>query len=383
MYEFINTNAMDGHDAWVMVLISSIACILGASVVFIDVIYPSSHCSSILERPSVIASSMALGSGVMLFSALYSLLPASRIRLQSDYALYFFYFIGILATLVITQFVHYMAPDAIHSHGTTEDEEHHHHHKQPRHRFSETSTTSSITVTSTPTIEQEEEHIFSKSPINTTMPSNKLNENKNEGTRLLMQWNNQVVEYGSRDHHHHHHHHPHSHSHHHHHHHSDEENKNDNDYFRIGIQTAIAICIHKFPEGLIMFISGQASKRLGLSICAAMSIHNFIEGFMIALPLYFATKSRVRAFFYAALLGGMSQPLGAGLGVLALDNVTQEQQDLLFGITFGVTSGMMSLIAIQSMLPQAIKADPKQHYVPLFFFVGILLVGLASLLKSV
>ena len=96
-----------------------------------------------------------------------------------------------------------------------------------------------------------------------------------------------------------------------------------------------------------MFISGQASRRLGLSICAAMSIHNFIEGFMIALPLYFATKSRVRAFFYAALLGGMSQPLGAALGVLALDNVTQEQQDMLFGITFGVTSGMMSLIAVQ------------------------------------
>ena len=96
-----------------------------------------------------------------------------------------------------------------------------------------------------------------------------------------------------------------------------------------------------------MFISGQASARLGLSVCAAMSIHNFIEGFMIALPLYFATKSRVRAFFYAALLGGMSQPLGAALGVVALDNVTQAQQDALFGVTFGVVSGMMSLIAVQ------------------------------------
>ncbi|KAI9496969.1 hypothetical protein BDB00DRAFT_806246 [Zychaea mexicana] len=132
-----------------------------------------------------------------------------------------------------------------------------------------------------------------------------------------------------------------------------------------------------------MFISGQASETIGVSVCFAMTIHNFIEGFMIAMPLYFATQSRVRAFFYAALLGGMSQPLGAALGVVALDTVTQEQQDALFGITFGVVSGMMSLIAVQSMLPQAIKADPQQRYVSVFFFVGILLVGLASLLKSV
>lgn len=251
-----------------------------ASVVFIDVIYPSSHCSSILERPSVIASSMALGSGVMIFSALYSLLPASRIRLQSDYALYFFYFTGILATLVITQLVHYMAPDAIHSHGTTEEDHHHHHHHKPHHRFSETSTASSVTVASTPTIEQEEEQVFSKSPTDaTTAPTttfiitnnNKVADNNGEGTRLLMQLDNQVIEYGSRDHahpHHHHHHHPHPHHHHHHHHHHSsspsitnndsiiEEDKNNinDDYFRIGIQTAIAICIHKFPGKILIII---------------------------------------------------------------------------------------------------------------------------------
>lgn len=96
-----------------------------------------------------------------------------------------------------------------------------------------------------------------------------------------------------------------------------------------------------------MFISGQASSRLGLSVCAAMSIHNFIEGFMIALPLYFATKSRGSAFGYAALLGGLSQPIGAVLGLIAFRQVSQEQQDTLFGVTFGVVSGMMSFIAVQ------------------------------------
>ncbi|KAG0181317.1 hypothetical protein DFQ28_003572 [Apophysomyces sp. BC1034] len=87
------------------------------------------------------------------------------------------------------------------------------------------------------------------------------------------------------------------------------------------------------------------------------------------------------AFSYAALLGGLSQPLGAVLGVLALSNVDRGEENVMFGVIFGVVSGMMSLIAVQSMLPQAIRADAR--YVPPFFFIGIFTVGLASLLKSV
>jgi zinc transporter ZupT len=113
------------------------------------------------------------------------------------------------------------------------------------------------------------------------------------------------------------------------------------------------ICLHLFSfsfsliEGLIMFISNESSSQLGLSVAAAMIIHNFIEGFLISLPLYYATGSRLAAFSYASILGGMSQPLGAVLGLLAIRNVNQEQEKFLFGIIFGVVSGMMCLIAVQ------------------------------------
>jgi ZIP family zinc transporter len=96
-----------------------------------------------------------------------------------------------------------------------------------------------------------------------------------------------------------------------------------------------------------MFISNQSSSQLGFNVAAAMSIHNFIEGFLIALPLYYATGSRLSAFSYAAVLGGMSQPIGAVLGLLAVSNVDPSQERFLFGIVFGVVSGMMCLIAVQ------------------------------------
>lgn len=96
-----------------------------------------------------------------------------------------------------------------------------------------------------------------------------------------------------------------------------------------------------------MFISNRSSSQLGLSVAVAIIIHNFIEGFLIALPLYYATNSKVSAFVYASFLGGLSQPLGAMLGLLVIRNVDTAKEQLLFGIVFGVVSGMMCLIAVQ------------------------------------
>lgn len=96
-----------------------------------------------------------------------------------------------------------------------------------------------------------------------------------------------------------------------------------------------------------MFVSSQASSTLGLSVCIAMSIHNLTEGFMIALPLYYATRSRSTAFTSAAAMGGLSQPLGALIGLFLIRNISKAKEDLMFGIVFGSVSGMMSLITIQ------------------------------------
>ncbi|KAI7851952.1 ZIP zinc transporter-domain-containing protein [Circinella umbellata] len=150
-------------------------------------------------------------------------------------------------------------------------------------------------------------------------------------------------------HHHHHHHHKHEHSdvhHDHNTHHQHEFQNQKSDLLRIGIQTAVAIGVHKFPEGLVMFISNQASEKLGWAIAAVMSIHNLTEGFMIVLPLYLGLKSRTAAFGWAALLGGLSQPIGALLGLLLMRNIDSDKENLMFGITFAVVSGMMTLITI-------------------------------------
>ncbi|KAI8070503.1 Zinc/iron permease [Gongronella butleri] len=298
---------------------------------------------------------MALASGVLLLSSLAVLLPESQIRLGSTTDAYGWFLVGALITLVLTRVIHWCTPDAIHACGSN----------SPSHDHSTMSSSSSlpsiIAAPSTPQL-----------VTPTSKPAQKLVQPDlvtiDYGSTLVADAHFRFHEHHHHQHHQHHHHSQddeeaqlapelhHDHHNHHDHHGHDHENSDsqpldiENDRFRfwsIGIQTAIAICIHKFPEGMIMFISNQASSTLGVSVAVAMSIHNLTEGFMMALPIYYATGSRASAFLYASLMGGLSQPLGALFGLLTFQSVNQDQEDRLFGITFGIISGMMTFITIQ------------------------------------
>ncbi|KAI8983158.1 ZIP zinc transporter-domain-containing protein, partial [Pilobolus umbonatus] len=321
-------------DGWLGVLLSSTACILGASILYLD-----KFCrESFLDSRSFMASSMALASGVLLFSSLAILFPEAKDRLNNNSLLYLFYFSGAIFTLLLTRLVHYLMPDAIHACGDAVE-----------------------------VCQHEEEQSKLNKPCDVEYGTIKSSEShfRFHHDDLVHQPSSESVAESTSSHHHDNHHH-------HHHHHESVEvtvHNDPNHYYSIGIQTAIAIGVHKFPEGLVMFVSSQASTSLGLSVCIAMSIHNLTEGFMIALPLYYATRSRMTAFTYASIMGGLSQPLGALIGITLLKHIDKKSEDLMFGIIFAT-----------SMLPQAIRADSHQHYVLIFFFLGIFLVGLSSIL---
>jgi ZIP family zinc transporter len=89
-----------------------------------------------------------------------------------------------------------------------------------------------------------------------------------------------------------------------------------NAFLSIGLQTSIAIALHKLPEGFITYATNHANPKLGFSVFLALFVHNITEGFAMALPLYLAIKSRGKAMIWSSLLGGVSQPLGAAVAAL-------------------------------------------------------------------
>ena len=91
--------------------------------------------------------------------------------------------------------------------------------------------------------------------------------------------------------------------------------------------------------------------RVGLVSTIALMIHNFPEGIAIAMPIYFATKSKYKAIKYS-FLSGMAEPLGALIAFLCLKPFINE---LILGIIFAVVCGIMIYISLDELIPSSRK----------------------------
>lgn len=157
-----------------MVSISSFSCVLGASIVVLL------GNKKLISSPTFLSASMSLGGGVLIFNSLYTLLPASQQKLNSNFYTYLCFFIGVVFTLILTLAIQACTPRALHTCDPIGSVAHHlkdHQHHTPTIEYG-TIPNTTITIATTTTVDTEETK---------------------------------------------------------------------NDYFLIGIQTAIAICIHKFP----------------------------------------------------------------------------------------------------------------------------------------
>ncbi len=117
----------------------------------------------------------------------------------------------------------------------------------------------------------------------------------------------------------------------------------------LGLFTALALAIHNFPEGLATFMASMENITLGVSIAIAVAVHNIPEGIAVALPVYHATDSKSKAFWYSAL-SGMAEPVGAVLGFVLFKSVLN---DAAFGVMFALVAGIMVYISLDELLPTA------------------------------
>jgi len=131
---------------------------------------------------------------------------------------------------------------------------------------------------------------------------------------------------------------------------------------RMGLNTAAAIAIHNFPEGLATFVATLAEPSVGATLAIAIGIHNIPEGLCVALPIYYATNQRWKGFLWA-LLSGISEPVGAFLGWCIIKATGEDMSQVVYGILFGLVAGMMIMIVILELLPTAYRYDPKDKYV--------------------
>lgn len=145
--------------------------------------------------------------------------------------------------------------------------------------------------------------------------------------------------------------------------------------YRMGLFTALAIAIHNFPEGLATFASALKDTSIGIPIAIAIAIHNVPEGIAVSIPIYYATGSRKKAFFYS-FLSGLSEPIGALLGFFIFYWFFN---DLIFGILFAAVAGIMVFISLDELLPTA-REFGKHHLSIYGLIAGMGVMALSLLL---
>ncbi|KAH6687294.1 vacuolar membrane zinc transporter [Plectosphaerella plurivora] len=153
-----------------------------------------------------------------------------------------------------------------------------------------------------------------------------------------------------------------------------------NAFLSLGLQTSIAIALHKFPEGFITYATNHANPSLGFSVFMALFVHNITEGFAMALPLYMALRSRWRALLWSSLLGGLSQPLGAAIAVLwfrIANHAHMAPSSVAYACMFAITAGIMVSVALQ-LFVEALSLEHNRNLCTFFAFIGMALLGISS-----
>ncbi|KAL6716986.1 Zinc transporter [Lecanora helva] len=157
-----------------------------------------------------------------------------------------------------------------------------------------------------------------------------------------------------------------------------------NVFLSIGLQTSIAIALHKLPEGFITYATNHANPKLGFSVFMALFIHNITEGFAMALPLYLAIQSRWQAMFWSSLLGGVSQPLGAGVAALWFKIAGRGDAapgEKVYGCMFAITAGIMASVAL-SLFSESLSLTHSRGLCTAFAFIGMGILGVSYALTA-
>ncbi len=142
---------------------------------------------------------------------------------------------------------------------------------------------------------------------------------------------------------------------------------------RMGIFVALAIAIHNFPEGLATFLLVLDDPEIGIALAVAVAMHNIPEGIAVSVPVYYATKSKIKAF-RLSFLSGLAEPAGAVIGYLILAPFLN---DFLLGVIFAMVAGVMVFLAIDTLLPTA--RNSSRGHLTVYGLIGGMAVMAASL----
>ncbi|MDY7075726.1 MAG: zinc transporter ZupT [Chloroflexota bacterium] len=153
---------------------------------------------------------------------------------------------------------------------------------------------------------------------------------------------------------------------------SDQDDALQNRLLKTGLFVALGLGIHNFPEGMASFATALSDPRLGTAIAIAIAIHNIPEGLAVSAPIYVATGSRSKAFWWS-FISGVAEPVGALLAAAVLMPFLNEA---VLGVMLSAVAGIMVFISIDELLPIS-RAYKEEHLSIVGIIAGMVVMSLS------
>ena len=141
---------------------------------------------------------------------------------------------------------------------------------------------------------------------------------------------------------------------------------------RTGLFVALGIGIHNFPEGIAVFAGSLFDTKLGIAIAAAVALHNIPEGIAVSVPVYTATGSRSKAFWWS-FFSGMTEPIGALIAALFLLPILNQG---VLGVVLAAVAGIMVFISIDELVPVS-RSYGEEHLSIVGIIFGMIVMALS------
>lgn len=149
-----------------------------------------------------------------------------------------------------------------------------------------------------------------------------------------------------------------------------------NSLYKLGILSIIVLILHNIPEGITTYLTTEANYSLGISLAFAIALHNIPEGIAIAIPIYYSTKDKKKAFNYT-FISGFSEFLGAIFAYLFFKKYINK---LLLFYLFSTTAGIMLHLSFIDLLPNSFQYKKKKTSLLGFALGSLIMILCLSIL---
>jgi len=144
----------------------------------------------------------------------------------------------------------------------------------------------------------------------------------------------------------------------------------------LGVLSTAGFSIHSLLDGLIISIGFGAGTVLGILTALAVILHKLPDGITITGILVHSGTSKKKILLFSLMMALLT-PLGAAISYFFLKGLPQEY----FGMLTALTAGSFLYLSASDLLPEAHKVRHNGNAVS--FFSGVILVALIGHLLGI